>query len=206
MSLNRGILAGVMEGHVGESKREHTSTEATDDNEPRQPRAGARVDVEAPLDLPPPEQRKRINILISLIVAASVCIPATYYMSDDRRDERYAWRMFSAQRAATCDVRVVEQHASADGTLTRHDLNLVVTIHQAWVGGLQLGRPDIVARFFDFRCEQPEVQQVVLTRDCRSPAGRPLPIDILTHDCPGAAAPQAAAAPASSDTPQGGGP
>jgi hypothetical protein len=189
---------------VGKSKRHRKAAESTVRDEPRRPRARAPVDVEPPLDLPPPEQRKRINLLISLVLAASVFIPATYYMNDDRRDERYAWRMFSAQRAEVCDAKVVEQRVSATGTSTRHDLNLVVTIHQAWVSGLKLGRPDIVQRFFDYRCEQPEVHQVVLTRDCRSGAGRPLPVDVLTHDCPGKSAPQAAAAPTPPAAPQGG--
>ncbi len=196
MSGGGGILGRATGGHVSENEGPRDSTGSTGDVEPRPPRTRAPVDAEPSLDLPPPEQRRRINILILLVLFASVLIPATYYMKDDRRDERYAWRMFSAQRAAVCDAKVVEQRASATGTLTRHDLNLVATIHQAWVGGLQLGRPDIVARFFDYRCEQPDVQQVVLTRTCHSSAGRPLPPEVLTHDCPGKSAPQAAAAPA----------
>ncbi|MEZ4268894.1 MAG: hypothetical protein R3F39_21265 [Myxococcota bacterium] len=188
---------------MGKGKRQRKSDGAPQAEQAKPVRSRAPVDADPPLDLPPPEQRKRINALISLVLAASVFIPATYYMSDDRRDERYAWRMFSAQRAEICDAKVLEQRTDPKGVSTRHDLNLGVTIHQAWVSGLKLGRPDIVARFFEYRCEQADVQEVVLTRDCRSGAGRPLPVDVLTHECPGKAGAQAAATPAApGDTPQ----
>ncbi len=168
---------------MGKGKRHRKSSEPAEAAEPKPTRARAPVDVEPPLDLPPPAARKRANIMISLTIGLSILIPLSYYMSDDRRDERYAWRMFSAQRAEVCDATVVEDLVGDAGKTIRKNLSLVSTIHQAWVSGLKLGRPDIVDRFLAYRCEQPDVRSVQLTRDCRSGAGRPLPPDVLTRHC-----------------------
>ncbi|MCB9728138.1 MAG: hypothetical protein H6746_06630 [Deltaproteobacteria bacterium] len=180
---------------MGKGKRQRKAGAKPDKaEEAPAPPPRAPAEPEPPLDLPPPRTRRRINALIAVTLGFAVFIPLTYYMSDDRRDERYAWRMFSAQRAEVCEATVVEDRLDPDGQTRSHPLDLVVTIHQAWVSGLKLGRPDIVDRFLDYRCEQPDVRRVVLTRDCRSGAGRPLPPDVIDHPCPDAA--PAAPAPA----------
>lgn len=132
---------------------------------------------------PPGRARHLVNALIAALVLASLFIPASYYTGGDTYDERFAWRMFSGKRAERCAVQVLETRRVGD-TRKRTTLGLTQIIHKAWESGLKRLRPDVVGRFFDTRCGDPQVQALTLIRRCRRADGAPKPNDELTHSCP----------------------
>ncbi len=100
-----------------------------------------------------------------------------------RYDERFAWRMFSGERAELCAVQVLERVRTQAGPRPR-PLRLSTVIHKAWENALARWRPDVIEAFFDLRCAVPEVARVALTRRCRMAGGQPKPSETVTRDCP----------------------
>jgi hypothetical protein len=55
------------------------------------------------------------NLFIVGWVGLQVALPLSYYLGDDRFDERFAWRMFSPVRLSECRVKLVDR---TDGAAT----------------------------------------------------------------------------------------
>ena len=133
-------------------------------------------------DAPRGGPKRRILVVAAVVLAAQLIVPATYYVGESGAAERFAWRMFSHRRAENCQVQAAEERAT-DPVGRKRPLRLSKLIHRAWIHGLTRRRPDIVDRFFTWRCEDPEVRTILLSRRCRSATGEPLPIDVIEHRC-----------------------
>ena len=127
--------------------------------------------------------RRSAALLISAgALLVQLLVPASYYVGEAAADERFAWRMFSSRRAESCRVQASEIRPRAEGT-KRVALKLSGLLHRAWIHGLSRRRPAIMERFFQWRCEDPLVEEVRLVRRCKSATGKPQPEDLIVHAC-----------------------
>ena len=109
--------------------------------------------------------RRSALIFVHVFVALQLVLPLTYYVArEDRFDERFAWRMFSAERMARCNpvFRV--------GDSPRPE-PLGETFHEAWVTIAQRGRKDVVDAMARRLCADHPDQQVKLEMTCQLPGG-----------------------------------
>lgn len=123
--------------------------------------------------VPEPVGRARavIPIVCLLWTLAMVAIPLRYYVGDDRYDERFAWRMFSAVRVARCQVRVSEIRGGAE-----RPIPLMEVLPVPWAVLLERNRSAVIDAFLRWRCETREgVSEVRFHNACRDPAGGELP-------------------------------
>ena len=102
---------------------------------------------------------KRTDLLIAGLIAFQTLVPLSYYLGGDRSDERFAWRMFSAERMARCRpvFRVGE-----DGAPVR----LGATFHEGWVEMANRGRRDVLQGMADRLCRDNPGQAVLLELTC----------------------------------------
>lgn len=131
----------------------------------------------------PPSPRRLLSIGIAAYLACQVALPLRYYLGDDRRDERFAWRIFSALAIPPfqCDVRVRE--LTADEPAGR-DVDLSRTLHDAWIASLRHGQDAVVDRFLEARCRSSaRVEAVEFSRLCRRDDHRPAPSMRVRLDC-----------------------
>lgn len=123
--------------------------------------------------VPPPSGRWRtaLPIVGTLCFLAMLLVPLRYYLGDDRYDERFAWRMFSAVRVQSCQVRVTELR---DGT--ERPVALMEVLPAPWAALLERNRPAVVERFLRSRCEAHEsTTRVRFRNECRDASGAALP-------------------------------
>ena len=105
--------------------------------------------------------------IVSWIVF-QVAVPLSWYFSERGGDERFAWRMFSTNHLAKCEVSLEEVHPTAWGD-ERRSPRLDTLIPATWVGSLTRGRPRDVERLLQARCDA-GAKSVALERTCE---GRP---------------------------------
>ena len=89
---------------------------------------------------------------VGLCIVAQLVLPLSYYMGEQREDERFAWRMFSAVRMSPCK-------GGASATLesgARVQIQLVGVAHVAWIALLQRNRARVVHRFLEDQCAASE--------------------------------------------------
>lgn len=133
-------------------------------------------------DAPVGPRRRRVLFLALVVLGVQLFVPGSYYLGDSEADERFAWRMFSNRRAETCKVQATERRD--DGPVgAAQRLRLSAVMHRAWIHGLSRRRPGIVDKFFSWRCEDPQVIELALIRQCRSATGEAMPTDTLEHRC-----------------------
>ena len=135
------------------------------------------------VSLPAPEGRRLISLGIAAFLTWQVLLPLGYYRAGDRRDERFAWRIFSALAIAPwrCDVRVQE---FADGASAGRDVDLSRTLHDAWTMALRQGQDAVAERVLRARCATSATTAAVeLSRVCRAPDGHPAPQMRVRLDC-----------------------
>jgi hypothetical protein len=133
--------------------------------------------------LPAPEARRMISLGIAVFLTWQVLLPLGYYRTHDRRDERFAWRIFSALAIAPwrCDVRVQE---FTEGASAGRDVDLSRTLHDAWTMALRQGQDAVAERVLRTRCaSSASVTAVELLRVCRAPDTRPAPQMHVRLDC-----------------------
>jgi hypothetical protein len=133
--------------------------------------------------LPAPEARRLIGLGIAAFLTWQVLLPLGYYRAENRRDERFAWRIFSALAIAPwrCDVRVQE---FADGASVGRDVDLSRTLHDAWTMALRQGQDAVAERVLRARCaSSASVVTVELSRVCRASDARPAPQMHVRLDC-----------------------
>jgi hypothetical protein len=130
---------------------------------------------------------RRLRPLISLGIAAylawQVVVPLRYYLGENRRDERFAWRIFSTLAIAPyrCDVHVREFPA---GDARGREVDLSRTLHDAWTAALRQGQDTVIDRFLDARCRSSSrVEAVELSRLCRRNDGATAPTMRVRLDC-----------------------
>jgi hypothetical protein len=108
--------------------------------------------------------RRAVLVFIHLFLAAQLALPLSYYLSREvGYDERFAWRMFSAERMATCAP--VFQLGEA-----RRRVPLMATFHEAWVTLAQRGRRDVIEAMAARLCRDNPGEPVRLDLRCEEPA------------------------------------
>jgi hypothetical protein len=124
--------------------------------------------------------RELRSLWLWLLVAVQVAIPLSYYLvREDRDDERFAWRMFSAVRMTRCEVAGFDQRDAS----TRTPVALPEQLHSSWIRSLERGRRRVIELFLASRCEQEGVRVGVLERRCKTPAGTELPLALYRFHC-----------------------
>jgi hypothetical protein len=113
-----------------------------------------------------------------LLVAVQVAIPASYYLRDDRDDERFSWRMFSVVRVRSCDIAVREQRAAE---FESADLDKL--LHASWRAAMARGRKRVIERFLTKRCHDEPFKAVTFVRTCREVDREKTPEQRVTLDC-----------------------
>lgn len=97
---------------------------------------------------------QRASIAIHLLLAALILPPLYYYLaSDDKRDERFAWRMFSPVRVEKCGTQIFV------GDQER-PTQLGASFHNAWVGVAQRGRKQVIRAMAQRLCDDNPGQAV----------------------------------------------
>ena len=95
---------------------------------------------------------QRASIAIHLIVAALIAIPFRYYVSDDKRDERFAWRMFSPIRVERCNTQFFLGDAQRPIKASKY-------FHNAWINIASRGRKNVVEAMAAKLCQlHPETE------------------------------------------------
>lgn len=117
---------------------------------------------------PPATERRRLAAAIGLAVVFLIeaAIPLRYYLGDDRFDERFAWRMFSAVRVYRCDLSAVDLDDGVESPVA-----LGRTIHVAWVNTMRRGREGVMDRYLSWRCAETEIDGARLVNRCVTPEG-----------------------------------
>jgi hypothetical protein len=133
---------------------------------------------------PPARLRRRlIGLGIAAYLAWQIAVPLRYYLAENRRDERFAWRIFSALAIPPyrCDARVRE--FAGDDQVGR-EVNLTRTLHDAWIPMLRRGQGEVVERVLRTRCESGSmVAAVDFWRTCRREDRAPAPFRHVRLDC-----------------------
>jgi hypothetical protein len=125
-----------------------------------------------------PKMRLVIAGVVVALVIAQALIPLRYYLGDDKYDERFAWRMFSAVRMHECRVGASEV---VNGT--PRPVPLASTIHEAWQTTLERNREAAIAGYLSWRCEQEGVESARVENTCVSPSGEPVPPVVTEITC-----------------------
>jgi len=116
------------------------------------------------------------GVAVALIV--QLAIPLRYYLGEDRFDERFAWRMFSAVRVYRCDLAAYDVN---DGRQTQ--VNLGRTIHVAWITTMRRSREGVLQRYLSWRCDTADVDGARVVNRCVTPEGDQVPDVVRQIDC-----------------------
>jgi len=142
----------------------------------------ATLDQEAtPLRVPTPEtpnHRRAIGVGVAVALLAQIAIPSTYYFSEDRFDERFAWRMFSDVRVYTCRLGAYDVQ---DGQRT--PVRLPSVIHVAWINTMRRSREGVLQRYLTWRCETEEIDGAQIVNQCRTPENEAVPPVVRALEC-----------------------
>lgn len=115
--------------------------------------------------------RAAIPALGLLWLLVMIAIPLRYYQGDDRYDERFSWRMFSAVRVARCQVRVSETRDGGERPTPLPEI-----LPAPWIELMKRNRPAVIDGFLRWRCDTREgVSAVRFHNECTDPAGGELP-------------------------------
>jgi hypothetical protein len=95
---------------------------------------------------------------IFVFVLVQLALPLRYYLAPrDPHDERFAWRMFSPMRMATC---------TASATVDDVPLPLGGRFHEAWLELLRRGRFVVIERMAAALCAERPGRVVRFALDC----------------------------------------
>lgn len=131
---------------------------------------------------PTEPRRTRQRRLLLAFLAFQLIVPATYYLRDDRYDERFSWRMFSAVRLHACETSAEETRLAPDGPRTA-PIDLARTLHVAWLDHLGRNRRSVIHAFLERRCRDRSVVRVRLVNACVTAEERALPPLVYARDC-----------------------
>jgi hypothetical protein len=130
--------------------------------------------------LPPrsPRRRRLVYAGVAALMLAQAVIPLRYYLGDDRFDERFSWRMFSAVRVYRCQLRAFETAGGVE-----RPKRLMSTIHVGWITTMRRNREAVMRRYLRWRCEQEGVEGARLVNRCVTPEGNRVPDVVRAIDC-----------------------
>ena len=107
----------------------------------------------------------RTSIAIHVILALLIAAPLHYYwVNHDKRDERFAWRMFSPTRVESCGAQFL---LGADKT----PIKASDTFHSAWVGLAQRGRQQIIVAMGHRLCQEHPDSELHIRLQCETRPG-----------------------------------
>ena len=135
---------------------------------------------------PPPGRARSItSVLIAVYVLWQLVLPLTYYLGDDRSDERFAWRMFSAVNylQRTCIVSLGEWRPGGDlRPLKREEFIEMVPL--GWRRLLHRDRDAVIRKFLWTHCQgNPELVEAELIRKCKAEDGMGASLDSMKMNC-----------------------
>lgn len=90
---------------------------------------------------------RRLSIAIHVLLAALVLLPLSYYLGDDPRDERWAWRMFSPVRLEGCGAVFLLGEDQTPLSKTSE------VFHAAWINIANRGRKEVIEAMAAHLCE-----------------------------------------------------
>lgn len=118
----------------------------------------------------PPPHHPRASILIAFVLGLQLILATSYYLSDDRYDERFAWRMYSTIRLASCKTEATEQHHGGPYRATVLRKHIAV----AWISNIRRNRERVIRAALETRCADPDVTAARLVNVCRVPGEEPV--------------------------------
>ena len=112
-----------------------------------------------------PAMPRRASIAIHILLAAQLLLPMHYYAcNSDKRDERFAWRMFSPTRIEKCSAQFflgdVEQA-----------IRTTAFFHSAWIGIAQRGRQSVISAMAQRLCDDNPNMAVRVRVQCEQAPG-----------------------------------
>lgn len=108
---------------------------------------------------------RRASIAIHLMLAALVLLPMHYYACNgDKRDERFAWRMFSPTRVEKCSAQFFVGDAP-------RAIRSSAEFHNAWVGIAHRGRQQVIKAMAKALCERNPDTTVRVRVQCEQSPG-----------------------------------
>ena len=137
------------------------------------------------LSSPPPG---RVRFLVSFFIVAyllwQLALPLSYYFRDDKFDERYAWRMFSAfgltQRACWADL-VLDQISNDQVQASNKKF---LSMLENWRYLLQRNPNVIADKFLRTHCEKsPWANEITVVRMCPQDDGSERLAGYLRRNC-----------------------
>jgi hypothetical protein len=109
---------------------------------------------------------RRALTFIHAFLALQLILPLSYYSCRrDRFDERFAWRMFSAERMATCRGSFLLGEAKTP-------VRLGSRFHEAWLTLVQRGRQQVVEAMAARLCHDNPGQAVRVELSCTTVDGK----------------------------------
>ncbi len=97
------------------------------------------------------------NFAILVFALFILLSPLHYYLGNNPNDERFAWRMFSAERVRKCRVTVYGDHQILD---IKHKF------HPAWHALMRRGWPTVWTAVAKRLCTQEHVKTIHIERTC----------------------------------------
>ncbi len=133
-----------------------------------------------PIEKPPEDAKTRRWIAIGALLAIvlSSIVPLFYYFGQDRYDERFSWRMFSAVRMHECSLSARETVSG-----TERDVRLMNEIHVGWITTLERNREAVMERYLRWRCTRDDVERSLLENRCVTAEGREVAPIVREIDC-----------------------
>ena len=128
-----------------------------------------------------PRSNRNVNAFIAGCLLFQLAVPLSYYFRSERSDERFAWRMYSAQRLRACRISVWEDRgATPSARWTR--VRLEATLHPGWISALRFGVASVRKKFLRARCNL-GASRVRIDRQCRTVDGARLRPQRIETDC-----------------------
>jgi len=134
---------------------------------------------------PPGRARSRTNLLIGAYLFVQIALPLSYYLREDKSDERFAWRMFSAVKylQQTCAVSLGEWRPGGKLRPLPRD-EFISKVPYGWIQYLHRNREAVIGKFLGRYCAaNPDVVELELLRQCAAPDGRKNALESLKMDC-----------------------
>ena len=125
------------------------------------------------LVVPAPRGPRRLcaSVFIALFLLIQAVIPATYYLSANRDDERFCWRMFSTVKVhhvihATYCTANVYQHVERSDHVVTQPVQIETMLPRVWIAALTRSQVDVIWKVFNRCCDAQSVHEVRLEVTC----------------------------------------
>ncbi len=112
----------------------------------------------------PPGAPWWVQLGIAAFVLLQVAMPLRYYLSDERYDERFAWRMFSPVRATTCQVAFYDRRGGNQDRIKLHE-----DVHVVWVNLMKRARMGVIEAYARHFCAQAPDRDLRADLTCKHP-------------------------------------